>query len=359
MLLLYGVYLCGFVDPYSLPTTTTTTSTSTMMVLRHFFVGVVFIGILFVLSTNYYYYLNGPHYHCQSLGEGGGGREENITTTTTTNTNIYGVPLLHLDDPTTTRTTTTTGDISHNIHQAETEFSQHISTKKSYNNFTVGICALIKDHEAYMVEWIDYHLLAMEIDKIVLYDNTNNFELQRWYRNTRNHSLYRRVHVHHFPGRGWIESKDDYVQGAAYSECVSEYSKDLDYVALIDADEFLVPQKFPLPHSNIKDVLTEYLVPYGGALVANWMLFGTANKTLYAPVPVLKRFQYRDVQPDGVIKTIVKTSDYDYTKNPHAVQLKKSKDKNNRQEEQVVVRTTKFPGAGTKGTISWDRCLEP
>ena len=51
------------------------------------------------------------------------------------------------------------------------------------------------------------------------------------------------------------------------------------------------------------------------------MLFGTSNKTIYSPIPVLKRFQLRDIQPNGVIKTIVKASDYVKMKNPHSVQL--------------------------------------
>lgn len=103
--------------------------------------------------------------------------------------------------------------------------------------------------------------------------------------------------------------------------------------ALIDLDEFLVPQS--AKYNNIHGILEDYLVPYGGALVTNWMLFGNANKTVFSPVPVTKRFQFKDSQPNAVIKSIVKAMDFQETRNVHAVLLKNV---NN-------VHTTEFPGA--------------
>ena len=65
------------------------------------------------------------------------------------------------------------------------------------------------------------------------------------------------------------------------------------------------------------------------------MLFGSSNKTFYSPIPITKRFQYRDIKADGVVKTIVKTSDFESLRNPHAVSLQRSK----------FVRTTLYKGA--------------
>ena len=199
------------------------------------------------------------------------------------------------------------------------------SDRPNYN-FTVSICLLILDDEAYLTEWIDYHLIALEFDRIFVYDNSKSFELSRWYENTRSHPIYSRVAVHHFPGK--------HVQNSVYGDCVREHGPTNDYLALIDSDEFIVPRQFFTKHNSIHAVLAEYLVPFGGALVLNWSLFGTANKTRYAPVPVTKRYQLRDVKPDGVIKTIVKSSDFKKSKNPHSVSLR----------EGTTVRTTKYPG---------------
>ena len=67
----------------------------------------------------------------------------------------------------------------------------------------------------------------------------------------------------------------------------------------------------------------------------NWMLFGSANKSMYSPIPVMKRFQYRDEVPFGVIKTIVKASDFIGVRNAHSVRVKAP----------ALIRTTKHKGA--------------
>ncbi|OEU07858.1 hypothetical protein FRACYDRAFT_264773 [Fragilariopsis cylindrus CCMP1102] len=188
-------------------------------------------------------------------------------------------------------------------------------TLSQLSQFTVGICAIVKDADAYLDEWLDYHLVAMNIDNIYLYDHSKQNYLNKWYENTRNHPLYRRVHVTPW---GHVEEK---AQIKAYKDCILRFGKntvlpklsnmmnttEMDYFALIDVDEFFMPRG---NYTSVHGVVKDYLEPYGGALVANWIMFGSANKTFYKPIPVLKRFQYREAAPDVVIKTIVKASDF-------------------------------------------------
>lgn len=210
-------------------------------------------------------------------------------------------------------------------------------------NFTIGICAIIKDMDAYLMEWLDYHLGAMGIENIYLYDHSKQFYLKNWYANTRNHPLYQRVYVVHW---GLVETSRP--QAEAYDDCVKRFGttatfasrNDLfggqyrrhDYLALIDGDEFLVPKG---NYTSVHGVVKDFLHPYGGALTMNWMLFGSSNRTFYSPVPVTKRFQYRDEAPNGVVKTIVEVSDFKGVRNPHAVSLRPGK----------LVRTTSHAGA--------------
>jgi hypothetical protein len=98
-------------------------------------------------------------------------------------------------------------------------------------------------------------------------------------------------------------------------------------------DEFLVPQT--PKYNDIHGILNDYLVPYGGALVSNWMLFGTNNRTVYSPVPVTKRFQYRDSEPHHVVKSIVTAADFVESRNPHAVRVINPEN----------VHTFEYPGA--------------
>mmetsp|Transcript_19688 Transcript_19688/g.42792 ORF Transcript_19688/g.42792 Transcript_19688/m.42792 type:complete len:331 (+) Transcript_19688:395-1387(+) len=223
--------------------------------------------------------------------------------------------------------------------------------------------------DPYLHEWLDYHLSAMNIQNIYLYDNSEHNYLKNWYDNTRNHPVYKRVEVFHWYAYTNIGIIELGPQEQAYTDCLVRFGKNTpitqwerkhitqvgtrlgfqrsiiyreldvmeghEYLALIDGDEFLVPKG---NYTNVHDVVKDYLEPYGGALTVNWMLFGSSNKTFYNPIPVTKRFQYREEVPNGVVKTIVKASDFKAVRNPHAVSLSDGK----------LVRTTLHKGAVQK-----------
>lgn len=101
--------------------------------------------------------------------------------------------------------------------------------RTSNYNFTVAICLIVNDGEQYFQEWVDYHLLVMQFDAIYVYDNSNNFDLHRWYDNTRKHPIYRHVHIEHRPGPGQSKTgkkTDRYLQNNVYDECIQKYGKD-------------------------------------------------------------------------------------------------------------------------------------
>lgn len=199
-----------------------------------------------------------------------------------------------------------------NIH--DSVFSVDVQQPHDSNdfryNFTVAICAVVKDAEAYFEEWIDYHLMAMKFSNIYIVDNSKQFELQRWFQNTRSHPIYQRVTIKHDPSP---------LQNEIMNSCIREKKDQHDYIAVIDVDEFFVPSS---SYRDIRDVLKAYLVPFGGALCVNWILMGSSNRSVYAPQPVTKRFQYREAAPSGNIKSIVRTHDFVSMRNPHAFELR-------------------------------------
>lgn len=175
-------------------------------------------------------------------------------------------------------------------------------------NVTVGLCAILKDAEPYLVEWLDYYLVALQFDAAYVYDNSPSHELRGWRARTRGHPVYGRVEVIHHPER---------TQLAAYRDCVRARGKEA-YYALLDVDEFIVLFR----HGTIGDLVREYLAPFGGALALNWILVGSADRELYAPLPVTKRFQYRDAAPSVAVKLIVARRDYDRSRNAHVARLR-------------------------------------
>ena len=230
-----------------------------------------------------------------------------------------------------------------NIHSTDKnvgagDHSLQSSPQQITYNFTAAVCVCIADAEAYFEEWVDYHL-AMGFQNIYIYDDSLTFELERWYQNSRNHPVYSRVIVIHYDRTLDKDEEKKNIQNFVYGDCVNRFGKQAggpkhDYFAFIDIDEFLVLQDTKT-YSDIRGVLNDYLVPFGGALTVNWMLFGSANKTIYSPLPVSKRFQYRSNTADTIVKTIAKTSDYIRSRNPHAVTIRSEKD----------VHTTSYPGA--------------
>jgi hypothetical protein len=96
--------------------------------------------------------------------------------------------------------------------------------RKEYN-FTAAICLVVSDAEPYFQEWVDYHLIAMNFDNIYVYDNSEMFELARWYGNTRQHPKYGRVVIHHRPGEGSDDGQGRYLQAGVYEDCISQYGK--------------------------------------------------------------------------------------------------------------------------------------
>jgi len=179
----------------------------------------------------------------------------------------------------------------------------------------------------------------MGFQNFYIYVNSPTFELERWYQNSRNYPVYSRIIVIHYDRTLDKDEEKKQIHTFVYADCVDRFGKKAggpkhDYFAFIDIDEFLVLQDTKT-YSDIRGVLNDYLVPFGGALTVNWMLFGSANKTIYSPLPVSKRFQYRSNTTHYVVKTIAKTSDYIHHRNPHAVTIRPKKD----------VHTTAYPGA--------------
>ena len=161
---------------------------------------------------------------------------------------------------------------------------------------------------------VDYHF-GLGFHTIYLIDNSQDHELLNW-QNKRRASGYS-VRVMPKPGT--------HRQMYGFHMCAAEHKDDHTYMAFIDVDEFLILKQ----HDTIDEFLSMHLPK--GALAISWHIFGTGYTDNYAPLPVTKRFMYRD----GVttqdrhsvwhnVKSILKTSDYGgYPQSPHSMKTNK------------------------------------
>ena len=142
---------------------------------------------------------------------------------------------------------------------------------------TAVICSIVKNEEAYLDEWIDYHL-GIGFEHIYIYDNTDNYDLGHGWLDRRPR-LRQRVTIQSHPGIGQ--------QVHVFQNCVKNHALKHGHrwVGHFDVDEFLVLRS----HTSVVPFLSEYCKQ--GALSLNWHFQTWSNRLQYSPEPVTKRFQ--------------------------------------------------------------------
>jgi hypothetical protein len=187
----------------------------------------------------------------------------------------------------------------------------------SNSTSNVAACLIVYNETLYLDEWLDFHI-ALGFSPIYIYDNSPDFELQTelysgglsWY-DTRVH-YWQHIQLIHFPLTP--------VQLAAYDRCIKQDASNSTFVALIDADEFLVLKK----HNNVIDFMDHYCNFQCGQLSINWRQMGMSSERHYTPVPVLRRNVHGDSSP--TIKVIVRPENVaDDMRWLHSVSLKPGK----------------------------------
>lgn len=182
----------------------------------------------------------------------------------------------------------------------------------------IVICAIVKQEDPYIHEWIQYHL-KLGFNHIYIYDNhyiSHYHALAEMYKGA--------VTVFHLPGY--------YMQMTAYAMFL-DYARELPplekptWVAFIDVDEFIVVRdssavaSSSVPSSSTSSSIHSLLAKVGsprGALGLNWVLFGNNYQETHDPTRgVLERFTRRQVGVNPHIKSIVRLDDVRQMVSPH------------------------------------------
>ena len=161
----------------------------------------------------------------------------------------------------------------------------------------LGLAAIFKDEFDYILEWIAYHQLQ-GVDKFFIADNESTDGTSQLLEALEYLGIVKKIH---FP-----RIKDQGPQVPAYNKILKEFGSDVDFLAFIDADEFIAS-------SNGKTV-KENLIPLFNndkcsAVALNWRCFGSSDNVFQEPGLVIERFTKCSVKDFGSnkhIKTIVK-----------------------------------------------------
>lgn len=152
----------------------------------------------------------------------------------------------------------------------------------------LAVCAIIKDEETYLVEWIEFHRL-MGVEKFYLYLNDctdGTAELLKPYVN-----------------EGVVEMvvfNGEKMQLPAYRDCVRRHALDTEWLSFIDIDEFIVPTT---GHSLRRMLLSQ--PDSCNQLLLKWLYFGSNGQETRGPGLVIERFTRRG---DGSILPVITKS---------------------------------------------------
>ena len=175
----------------------------------------------------------------------------------------------------------------------------------------VSIVAIAKNESLYIREWVEYHRI-IGITKIYLYDNEsadNTLQLLQPYIDC---GL---IEYSYIPGIGR--------QLDAYNDAITRHKQDCRYMAFIDLDEYIMPEKRQLITDVVKRVLSKKNNAAGIAL--NWCLYGNSGHKSRPEGLITESYinRARETNPmNHMIKTLCNPRLVHYYISPHYPQYK-------------------------------------
>lgn len=162
------------------------------------------------------------------------------------------------------------------------------------------ICAIAKNEESFIKEWVEYHLL-IGFEHIYIYDNNSRVPISEALPEYIDSGLVTVIN----------SARDVDQQRIAYMDCLQKYGSQCKWMAFIDIDEFIVPRS----EHDIRDILDRY-IDYGG-LAIHWKIFGSAGHRTIPAGGVIKNYD-KVISFDSHIKSIVQPSKVDKVFTPHS-----------------------------------------
>ena len=183
----------------------------------------------------------------------------------------------------------------------------------------LAVAAIFKNEGPYILEWVAFHRV-MGADRFFIADNNSSDETTEILGKLAAAGI-----VTHIPFPTPPDA-DRPPQLLAYEKILADHAGDADWIAFIDADEFLVPRS-PRRISLGSIVSDLDPGPEVGAIVVNWALYGSSGHKEAGPEPVIERFTRRAKREDQrnfFYKSIIRPGHYDGAalKNSHYFSLK-------------------------------------
>ncbi len=201
------------------------------------------------------------------------------------------------------------------------------------NRTYLGLCAIAKDEDTIIREWVAYHH-AIGFERIFIYDNDSKIPV--------------RDHVADFYNQGIVESytiAGPTMQLTAYNHFLQNHGSEFVWVAFFDLDEFLyLPQD-----TDARSLLAEF--EEYPCLSVNWWQFGSSGHLRRPAGLVMQNFcEVRSKEVNG--KCIVQPRYVTMPITPHHFLFS---DEASPGMQMVAVNTSKEPAVGASAPPATDR----
>ena len=150
----------------------------------------------------------------------------------------------------------------------------------------IGICAIAKDEDGYIDEWIRYHL-KLGVDQICVFANNWRYS----------GPFTENFHVH------WYAQDGEVQQLNAYNRFLHNANlsiQELDWCAFVDVDEYICVRDVS---RSFQDILEEFQAY--PSLTINWRLFGSSRLSWDSSHDVVTRFTKCEAVLNKHIKQVV------------------------------------------------------
>jgi len=158
-----------------------------------------------------------------------------------------------------------------------------LKIKKTYY---LSLCAIAKNEELYISDWIEYHYKCIGVEKFFIFVNDCNKTAAEVSRVQKEFP----VDAHHISGKA--------KQKQAYDLCLKKARGKTRWLWFLDIDEFLCPHV-----DNFKEWLQQF--EYAPGICIHWRNFGSNGHLEYENKPVVERFLRRENGINKYVKSIV------------------------------------------------------
>jgi hypothetical protein len=168
----------------------------------------------------------------------------------------------------------------------------------------LAICAIVKNEYDYLLEWVAYHRVV-GVDHFLIYNNSSDDDdgTTELLNKLQGIGAVEVVPWPDLPNWRWRQGVYSRPQIPAYYDGLERLRNKAEWVAFIDADEFIVPMREDDLPSTLK------LYRQFGGVGPNWRMFGSSGAQKKENLPVCKRFTmaaFREVYANRHVKTIAK-----------------------------------------------------